>query len=117
MAAVGDEDENIRKFSCEKILMVRNANSSDTICCFDKKTNTVKFISDSSINMVDWENCDFDAPPHLQDITSKAVGSNEQVVLPHYPYHSQDVERNIKDVSAVCGRVTDMTHTTVLSFK
>lgn len=62
--------------------MARNTHSSDTIRCFDKKTITVKFTSDSYINMVDWEKCDFDAPPHLQDITSKAVGSNERVVLP-----------------------------------
>src|ERR1043165_865400 len=96
-------------FSCEKNLMARNTHSSDTIRCFDKKTITVKFTSDSCINMADWGKCDFDAPPHLQDITSKAVGNNEQVVLPHYPCHSQDVERNIKDVYAVCERITDMT--------
>ena len=107
----------LRKFSCEKILMARNTHSSDTIRCFYKKTITVKFTSDSYINMVDWGKCDFHAPLHLQDITSKAVGSNERVVLLHYPCHSQDVERNIKDVSAVCGRVTYMTHATVLSFK
>ena len=52
-----------------------------------RKTITVKFTSDSFTNMVDWEKCDFDATPHLQDITSKAVGSNERVVLPHYPCH------------------------------
>src|SRR5688572_28672566 len=98
--------------------MAINTHSSDTIRCFDKKTITVKFTPVTCINMVDWEKCDFDAPPLLQDITSRAVGSNERVVLPHYnSCHSQYVERNIKDVSAVCGRVTDMTHATVLSFK
>ena len=77
----------IGTFSCEKNLMARNTHSNDTIHCFDKKTITVKFTSDSYINMVDWEKCDFDAPPHLRDITSKAVGSNERVVLPHYLCH------------------------------
>src|SRR5688572_15522113 len=46
----------IGKFSCEKNLMARNTHSSDTIRCFDKKTITVKFTSDSYINMVDCEN-------------------------------------------------------------
>ena len=69
--------------------------------------------------MADWGKCDFDAPPHLQDITSKAVGSNERVVLPHYPCHSQDVERNIKDVSSVSGRVYghDSRHGVIIQMK
>ena len=54
--------------------------------------------------MVNWE-IDFVSPPLLEDVSSDTLASYEQVILPHYPCHSQDVERNVKDVSAVCSKV------------
>jgi hypothetical protein len=48
--------------------------------------------------MVDWEMVEFDSPP-------QTLVSNAQVIIPHYLCHSQDMERNIEDVSAVCGKV------------
>jgi len=99
------EDDKRRKFACEKILMAHDNHHSDRIRCFDKNSIKINFTSESYINMVDWEKVVFDSPPLLKGITSETIASNAQVILPHYPCHSQDVERNIKDVSAVCGTV------------
>ena len=69
--------------------------------------------------MVDWENVEFVSSPLLQNITSETVASCAQVILPHYLWHSQDVERNIKDVSAVCGKVYghDSRHGVIIQMK
>jgi hypothetical protein len=71
--------------------------------CFDKNRIKINFSAESYISMVEWELVEFDSPPLLQDITSEDIASKSQVILPHFPCHSQDVERNIKDVTAVCG--------------
>lgn len=119
LAAIGDEDENIRKIACEKMMEARKTHFGDRNRCFDKNSIKINFTSESYINMVDWENVDFDSPPLLQDITSETIASNAQVILPHYPCHSQDVERNIKDVSAVCGKVYghDSRHSVLIQMK
>ena len=119
LAAVGDEDENIRKFACEKILIARNTHNSDIIRCFNKKSININFTSESYINMVDWERVEFDSPPLLQNIMSETIATNTQIILPHFPCHSQDVERNIKDVSVVCGKVYghDSRHGVIIQMK
>ena len=105
LAAISDDNEDIRKFASEKILLARHEKSSDGIRCFDKHTIMVNFKAKSYINMVDWDRCDFYEPPLLQEISSEAIGKSQQVILPHYPCHSQNVERNIKDVSTVSRKV------------
>lgn len=105
LAAVGDEEENVRRFACDRILLARNISSTEKIRCFDRKKIKIKFTATSYLNMIDWDNVEFDSPPLLHDISSEAIASNAKIVLPYYPCHSQDVERNIKDVSAVCGKV------------
>src|SRR5688572_6139389 len=99
-------------FSCEKNLMARNTHSSDTIRCFDKKTITVKFTSDSYINMADWEmrlrRTSTPARHHVESCWSTSLS---------VPLARCGEKINIKHVSAVCGRVTDMTHATVMSCK
>lgn len=119
LAAVGDKDENIRKFACDKILLARNSHSPDRIRCFDKKKIKINFSADCYINLIDWENIDFDSPPLLQSVTSEVIASYSQVILPYYPCHSQDVERNIKDVSAMCGKVYghDARHGAIIQMK
>jgi len=106
LAAIGDQDENIRKFACKKMVARKTTTHfGDRIRCFDKNSIKINFTAESYIDMVDWENVDFDSPPLLQDITSESIANNEQVRIRHYPCHSQDVQRNIKDVFAVCGMV------------
>lgn len=67
--------------------------------------------------MVDWEMVEFDSPALLQDIISETIASNTQIILPHYPCHSPDVERNIKDVYAVCGKVYGHDSTVITQMK
>ena len=122
LAAIGDENENIRKFASEKILLARNTHQShhsDRIRSFDKNRIVINFTSESYINMVDWEKVDFDSPPLLENISSETIASNVQVILPHYPSHSQDVERSIKDVSVVSGKVYghDSRHGVIIQMK
>jgi hypothetical protein len=45
LAAVGNEDENIRKFAHEKLLLAGNALSSDRIRCFDKNIIKINLTS------------------------------------------------------------------------
>ena len=119
LAAIGDDDENIRKFASEKILLARSAPSTDDVRCFDKNTLKINFACRSYVDMIDWDSVTFDSPPLLHDIASDMIASHSQVVLPHYPCHSQDVERNIKDVSSVCHKVYghDSRHGVVIQIK
>lgn len=105
LAAVSDSDENIRKFAFDKILIARSSHSVERIRCFDKNKIKLDFSATSYLDMIDWENAQFDSPPLLNDFTSETFAINPQINLPYYPCHSQDVERSIKDVSAVCGKV------------
>lgn len=120
LAVIGDEDENIRKFACEKMVARKTTTHfGDRFRCFDKNSIKINFTDESYINMVDLENVDFDSPPLLQDIMSETIANNEQVILSHYPCHSQDVGRNIKDISAVCGKVygCDSRHGALIQIK
>ena len=102
LAAVADEDDIIRKFASENILLARASQSADRIRCFSKKNIKINFSASSYIQMIDWENIHIDSPPLLIDVSSETIATNIQINLPDYPCHSQCVEGNIKDVSAVC---------------
>ena len=59
LTSIGDEDENIRKFSCNKIILTRNTHSSNRMRCFDKSTITVTITPELYMNMGDLGKCDF----------------------------------------------------------
>ena len=105
VAAVRNDDKNIRKFACEKILQARSDHSDDRIRCFDKSLIKINFTCKSYLDMIDWDKAIFASPPLLHDITSETIVSHSKVILPNFPCHSQDVERNIKDISVVCSKV------------
>ncbi|KAL7646031.1 UNVERIFIED_CONTAM: hypothetical protein RMT77_002932 [Armadillidium vulgare] len=69
--------------------------------------------------MIDWESTPITPPPLLDDISDDILVSNQQILLPKYPCHSVDVERNVKDVSAVSSRVIGHTsrHGAILQTK
>ena len=119
LAAVGDDDKNVRKFAYDKISRARSAYSTDKIHCFDKTSIQINFTAAMYINMIDWENVDYDLPPLLHDITQETIASNERLVLPRYPCHSQHVEKNVKDVTAANGKVYghDSRHGLILQMK
>jgi hypothetical protein len=120
LAAVADENESIRKLACEKILQSRQSNITTEIPrVFDKKNININFSASSFMDMIDWQAVDITSPPLLKDTSSETIALFQQITLPQFPCHSQDVERNIKDVSAVCGKVFghDSRHGAILQTK
>ena len=71
------------------------------------------------MDMIDWQAVDITSPPLLKDTSSETIALFQQITLPQFRCHSQDVERNIKDVSAVCGKVFghDSRHDAILQTK
>lgn len=121
LAGVADERETIRRFSCQQILQARKKISSTNVQvrCFDKRQLNVNLNATSYMEMIDWWSTPITPPPLLDDISDDILVSNQQILLPKYPCHSVDVERNVKDVSAVSSRVIGHTsrHGAILQTK
>ena len=105
LAGVADEDFNVRKFSCDAIIKARVQRTSAEVRCFDKKQVSVNLKATSYIDMVDWDRSHVTTPPLLDGINNEQLMNYQQVILPKYPCHSVDIERNVKDVTAVSARV------------
>jgi len=71
------------------------------------------------MDMIDWSKCNVCSPPMLSHLSDELINSNQPIVLPDFPCHSQAVERAIKDITAasstVCGH--DARHGRVLLCK
>ncbi|KAL7636389.1 UNVERIFIED_CONTAM: hypothetical protein RMT77_000735 [Armadillidium vulgare] len=121
LAGVADERETIRRFSCQQIFQARKKISSTNVQvrCFDKRQLNVNLNATSYMEMIDWGSTPITPPPLLDDISDDILVSNQQILLPKYPCHSVDVERNVKDVSAVSSRVIGHTsrHGAILQTK
>ena len=73
--------------------------------CFDKKQICINFKATSYVHMIEWCKGNVTPPPLLADFDSETLSARQQIILTYYPCHSQDVERNVKDVSVACSRV------------
>lgn len=107
IAAVADDDADIRKQATQRIINARHSEKEGVIRVFDKNNITINFSADSYITMIDWSACIVTAPPLLSHLSDETLATGEPVILSEIPCHSQAVERAVKDVSAaslkVCG--------------
>jgi hypothetical protein len=106
LAAVGDDDEEIRKFATEKIITARqNFLPSEVIRTMDKNTVFLQSSATSYVDMIDWTKCNLTPPPLLSHILDHELKMNKKITLEQFPCHSQAIERAIKDVSSASCKV------------
>lgn len=103
LAGVGDSDINIRKVASDRIIKARAHLSSISVRCFDKDLISLNLSASSYLDLIDWDTTNVTPPPLLDAVSDEILRKYERVILPMYPCHSQAVERNVKDVTEVCG--------------
>jgi hypothetical protein len=112
LAMVTDHRQPIRELGYRRITAARSENpSSRGIRQF--RVPTLNLEADDYIDLVAWQDIDRQAPPVMDNISDKQIrgflnSSEDVVVLPHFPCHTQAVERCVKLVTessaAVCGQ-------------
>lgn len=119
LVAVADEDQRIRTVACERILKARSQAVGSSVRTFDKNLIPVNLSASCFMDLIDWEKINVTSPPLLDHLDSKLLSGQEIITVPKYPCHSQAVERNIRNVTSVCGNVFghDSLHEAVLQMK
>lgn len=105
LAAVGDDDIDIRKVAAQRIIAARHEQKDGPPRTFDKKNVVINFRANSYIHMIDWTKCRVTVPPLMVHISDQYLSCLEPVILPGIPCHSQSVERAVQDLSSTCFKV------------
>jgi hypothetical protein len=105
IAAVSDDDLNVRRQAVEIIISSRQRVQPNAVRIFDKNEIKLNFSAETYFDMIDWDNCQITPPPLLSHVSSDDLKSCQQLLLPTFPCHSQAVERTVKDVSAASSKV------------
>lgn len=105
LAAVGDDDINIRKQAVDMIIEARSKLDVGHVRYFDKEEIVINWSATSYFEMIDWTQCDITAPPMLSHLSDDDLKKYDPIKLKQFPCHSQAVERTVKDTSAVSSKV------------
>ena len=105
IAAVSDDDLDVRRQAVEIIISSRQRVQSNAVRMFDKNDISLNFSAETYFDMIDWDNCQITPPPLLSHVSNDDLKSYQPILLPKFPCHSQAVERSVKDVSACCSKV------------
>lgn len=119
IAAVADDDLDIRRQAIQLIIAARENVAPCAVRLFDKNSITLNFSAQTYFQMIDWARCQVTPPPLLSHLSNDELLTCQQVKLPAFPCHSQAVERTVKDISSSCSKVCghDSRHGMVLLTK
>ena len=99
IAALSDNNVNIRKQAVQHIISARNNSVENVVCVFDKNKIVINFHADSYFTMIDWSNVDVTPPPLASHLSDEEISSGEPILFTQFPCHSQSVERAVEDLS------------------
>ena len=108
LAAVTDNDIEIRRNAVEKISSALNIAASEEVRKFSKSTVVLNFDASDYFNMIDWNLSAVTPPPLISSLSiEQLVESSEigPVSVPALPCHTQAVERLVREVSRASGKV------------
>ena len=107
LTAVGDMNEDNRRYGIENIIAAREKLDPHgcNIRTFEKKNIALNFSAASYLDIIDWTKCDVTPPPLLSHISIEDLIYSRPIVLDQITCHSQAVERAIKDISAASSKV------------
>jgi hypothetical protein len=105
LAAVGDDDINVRKQAVDMIIEARSKVVLGSVRYFDKDKIVINWSASSYFEMIDWTQCYITAPPMLSHLSDDDLRKYDPIKLKQFPCHSQAVERTVKDTSAVSSKV------------
>jgi len=100
IAAVADDDINVRRQASDKIIEARSKQVLGSVRCFDKDKIHMNWSATSYFEMIDWGKSEITAPPILSHISDDELRKNNPIVIEQIPRHSQAVKRAIKDITA-----------------
>ena len=109
LAALADEDIDIRRDAANKIISARDEERySAYIRKFSKSNIVINFGCSSYYTMIDWSNSIVTSPPLVNSLTSEDLLQQVElgpVSFPQIPCHTQAVERAIKQVTRASSKV------------
>lgn len=108
LAALTDNDINIRRIAVEKIVAARNRMEHEEVRKFSKSSIVLNFDANDYFNMIDWNLSAVFPPPLVLSMSNEELMKSAEfgpVSIPALPCHTQAVERLVREVSRASGKV------------
>ena len=105
LSGVCDNDDSVRHFCCEKIIILRSNLCSSSVHVFDKSSIKLNANALTYVDMIDWTTANLTPPPLLAAIENEKLQHCQFDFIFGIPCYSKAVERAIQDISAASSTV------------